>query len=505
MRSGMAQAYSTALDNFSNQANRMVDREDRLKQQKIENDRWNTTNQRAEESHAATMENINLQTESAQRKLDHDKELEDITPALIAKERGGVQGAIDYLTQNPQIVEKYKSTLLPHYTKEQLLEHANTTTQVADFVGSLTSKDKLSGIFQGSPLQERMKVFKEEDLRNQYGISGKDFAAFSATADPLGSPRTKAEVFDTGDGFKGQYALNDKGTPMISGIGLTRDGGIAPVYKINKLDAAGNIVGSYDAPATEGRSLDPNAPVIFRTAQDFKDRADAQQLAVIATQMENRKIALDPTYAKEVLHGIKTQKNDTAIAAQAEPIIKKLSALKGTATEKEAASLEIFKTASPAVMAYLKTVIDLPGKAFEAQGKREDTKTKAEEDRALRRENNIRDNETRKGMAANRTSGDGSLTQKQKAELTRLDHEYSRLSISYDASAKRLVDNPGEQARLDKISAQMDENKRRTEEVLGYDKPAPAAGGITGNGKQSPIPPKGQQPKTPAGLNSFFN
>lgn len=99
----------------------------------------------------------------------------------------------------------------------------------------------------------------------------------------------------------------------------------------------------------------------------------------------------------------------------------------------------------------------------------------------------------------------GDLTPKQKAQLSILDHRYNRLAISRDTYAKRTSGAD----KVAEVEARMAEVEAEIESVLGKSSgqsKKPAANGMTGDGRQTAIPPKGQQPKTPAkGINSFFN
>ena len=155
---------------------------------------------------------------------------------------------------------------------------------------------------------------------------------------------------------------------------------------------------------------------------------------------------------------------DASVANAAAPYIELVSKIKGTATEKETQFLAAIKGAPSSVIAYLKTNAEVSSKLFEGQGKREDAKLKADEDRAARKEIAAGHDSTARAVAAAIRAGKESPTGlKAREALSSVDKDIKELHVDTRALRKELRD-ADDKGRAD-IQRSIDANTARLSEL----------------------------------------
>jgi hypothetical protein len=309
--------YSGALDNITNTLKWSVDRKDRQAQQGIENQRRDQQDTRLAESDARQ------KTLFDQQQQDRDRELEKsfFNGATVADRDGTLH---DYYEANRDDAAKYASKLKQAgFSIEQMRDDAANTTMVANLIGQLTSL-------------ERRQVLASEGLYNRSGLyilppgslPNAEYAAFSRAA--IGSMDKRIDpntIVKREDGSTAKYILNTQGRPMVGEL-ITRqsDGAVSWTVQMEVTNPDGTKR-KENLPVTELGSSANDAPLAFRTAADFEDRARGQRIGAGAALFSANLARLDPAYAKESIRKSEVRALDTTDSQAEGAALKKGMAL----------------------------------------------------------------------------------------------------------------------------------------------------------------------------------
>lgn len=319
---------------------------------------------------------------------------------------------------------------------------------------------------------------------------------------------------------QGEYTMTGElGTIFVESAGEGADAVVVPTMKAMRTD--GTII---EVPYTAGRSNKGDDPITAVSAQQMMTRGAStltaiknarekgthpadesadlayQMMAATMTPAEMQKWMADDR-AKSQARAETTQ-YDESVAKAAAPYLALVSKLKGTAAEKEALFLDAIKGAPKSVVAYLKDNVEVSNKLFEPEAKRESAAYEKQQDREQRERESKRHADTMRAGFANRDSNKSNDPMKDMKASEKL--IYDRAAKRIESLAKQY-ENATDDARP-AIDAEMSSEKKKMDKVIvaiakrnGEAIPQEVAGeSFSGDGIQSPIPPKGQQPKPSA-------